>query len=586
MGRCTGGNKALSDFVIIDEGPEDEPNWRIDEMSARLTAMIALLAGVLMILSIASIACETAPASPAPTSANPTQASPITTPADPTPANPITTPAVPTPASPSPTPADPATPAPDRQTDASGDPDALKQAQAELDKHRALWAASRAGDYSFVLAPMCFCPQDLLDPVRITVVNGVVASVTYVESGKAPEHDGFGRYVTIDDLFDTIQEAIDRKASQITVTYDPETGYPTDARLDYVARMTDEEYMFTVSDYSSGEHAAATDRVTGTITYRERMALGPDATVEVELRDVSLQDAPSITIAKVTITGPGQVPVSFEIEYDPSSIDDRATYAVRATINDRGQMLFTNTTTYDVITRGNPTHVDMVLERVGAVSPTPAPEMTSIPAPIESVVVTGDHTGYSLSIVSGLPSGCARFDGYHVEHRGKVLEVTVTNLMPTGPVACTAIYDRHEGEVDLGADFETAVTYTVVVNGQVTNAFVARDPKWFLASVVESPIRMVDVNVLESSPPQYQVSVVSTLPLGSSCSTFNGYDIDRRGGNEIHVTVTHLEVLQKNMPCTRDLPAVTTQIALGSDFTPGEEYTVIVNGETKTFTAR
>ena len=78
---------------------------------------------------------------------------------------------------------------------------------------------------------MCFCPQDLLDPVRITVVNGVVASVTYVESGKAPEHDGFGRYVTIDDLFDTIddlfdtiQEAIDRKASQITVTYDPETA--------------------------------------------------------------------------------------------------------------------------------------------------------------------------------------------------------------------------------------------------------------------------------------------------------------------------------------------------------------------------
>ena len=540
-------------------------------MSARLTATIALLAGVLMIFSIA---CETAPASPAPTVADPTPASPSPTPAVQTQTNPI------------PTPADPATPAPDRATDAPGDTDALKQAQAELDKHRALWTSSRAGDYSFVLAPMCFCPQDLLDPVRITVVNGVVASVTYVESGKTPEHDGFGRYVTIDDLFDTIQEAIDRKASQITVTYDPETGYPTDTRLDYVARMTDEEYMFTVSGYSSGEHAAATDRITGTITYRERMALGPDATVEVELRDVSLQDAPSVTVAKVTITSPGQVPVSFEIEYDPSSINDRATYAVRATINDRGQMLFTNTTAYDVITRGNPTHVDMVLERVGAVSPTPAPEMTSTPAPIESVVVNGDHTGYSLSIVSGLPSGCARFDGYHVEHRGKVLEVTVTNLMPTGPVACTAIYDRHEGEVDLGADFETAVTYTVVVNGQVTNAFVARDPEWPAAAVAESPIRMVEIVILESFPVQYQVSVVSTLPLGSKCSKFNGYDIDRRRGTEIRVTVTHLEVLDKNMPCTRDLPAVTTQIPLGSDFTPGEEYTVIVNGETKTFTAQ
>ena len=104
--------------------------------------------------------------------------------------------------------------------------------------------------------------------------------------------------------------------------------------------------------------------------------------------------------------------------------------------------------------------------------------------------------------------------------------------------------------------------------------------------MVDSPIRSVEVDVLESSPPQYEVSVVSTLPLGSSCSTFNGYDIDRRGGNEIHVTVTHLEVLQKNLPCTRDLPALDTRIPLGSDFTSGEEYTVVVNGVTTTLVAQ
>ena len=66
------------------------------------------------------------------------------------------------------------------------------------------------------------------------------------ESGKAPEHDGFGRYVTIDELFNTIQEAIDGKASQIIVTYDPEVGYPTEASIDYDARIADEEYGFIV----------------------------------------------------------------------------------------------------------------------------------------------------------------------------------------------------------------------------------------------------------------------------------------------------------------------------------------------------
>ena len=170
--------------------------------------------------------------------------------------------------------------------------------------------SSRAGDYSFVLAPMCFCPREYVQPVRIRVANGVVASVTYVESGKTPEHDGFGRYVTVDGLFAVIQEGIDRKASRITVSYDPGLGYPKDVSIDYVANMADEEYAFTAANFSAGapEPAAGTGKVSGTITYRERMALGPDATVEVELRDVSLQDAPSITIAKVTITNPGQVP--------------------------------------------------------------------------------------------------------------------------------------------------------------------------------------------------------------------------------------------------------------------------------------
>ena len=145
--------------------------------------------------------------------------------------------------------ADPATFVPERQTDVVGDTDVLREDQAELDRHRALWEANRAEGYSFVLVPICFCPQHLLNPVTIHVVDGIVASVTYVESGEAPEHDGFGRYVTIDELFDTIQEAIDGEASQVTVSYDPAIGYPTNARLDYDANMADEEYMFTASDY-------------------------------------------------------------------------------------------------------------------------------------------------------------------------------------------------------------------------------------------------------------------------------------------------------------------------------------------------
>ena len=57
--------------------------------------------------------------------------------------------------------------------------------------------------------------------------------------------------------------------------------------------------------------------------------------------------------------------------------------------------------------------------------------------------------------------------------------------------------------------------------------------------------------------------------------------------NTINVTVTHLEVAESNVSCTRDLPVVVTEIPLGSDFGPGVTYTVVVNGElTETFSGK
>ena len=136
-------------------------------------------------------------------------------------------------------------------SDGEGTNETLEQAQADLDKHRALWEANRGKDYSFVLEPICLCPQNLLDPVRINVTDGTITSVTYDGSGEAPEHDGYGRYITIDDLFETIQEGIDRNAAAVDVSYDPVFGFPTDAAIDYDTRMADEEDRFFVSGYTS-----------------------------------------------------------------------------------------------------------------------------------------------------------------------------------------------------------------------------------------------------------------------------------------------------------------------------------------------
>jgi uncharacterized lipoprotein YbaY len=109
----------------------------------------------------------------------------------------------------------------------------------------------------------------------------------------------------------------------------------------------------------------ATAKVTGTVTYRERLALPPNAVVQVSLQDVSLADAPAVVLGEQTITtGGAQIPIPFEITYDPAAIDQRLTYSVPARITVDGQLLFTSTTTTLVITQGNPSDVEIVVQRV------------------------------------------------------------------------------------------------------------------------------------------------------------------------------------------------------------------------------
>jgi len=109
--------------------------------------------------------------------------------------------------------------------------------------------------------------------------------------------------------------------------------------------------------------------VSGSVAYRERIALPPDAIVEVRLSDVSVQDVAAAPIADTTIRPEGrQVPIPFELRYDPSRIEPNRTYAIRATIRSGGQMLFTTDAVHRVITQGNPNRLDLWLVRVAAES--------------------------------------------------------------------------------------------------------------------------------------------------------------------------------------------------------------------------
>lgn len=112
---------------------------------------------------------------------------------------------------------------------------------------------------------------------------------------------------------------------------------------------------------------AETGTVTGTVSYLQRIALPPNAVIEVQLLDVSQADAPAKVIAEKKITlGNRQVPIAFELPYETAQVDAKHKYAVSAQILVDGELRFISDRTYKVLTAGNPSHVEMILKQVGA----------------------------------------------------------------------------------------------------------------------------------------------------------------------------------------------------------------------------
>ncbi len=103
--------------------------------------------------------------------------------------------------------------------------------------------------------------------------------------------------------------------------------------------------------------------LTGTVTYRERMMLPPNSTVEVSLVDISLADAPARTIARHVIRRARASPIRYRLAFDSSQIRKGRTYALQARITQGKQLLFINTTRHTVFD-GGPNNTEIRVERV------------------------------------------------------------------------------------------------------------------------------------------------------------------------------------------------------------------------------
>lgn len=138
--------------------------------------------------------------------------------------------------------------------------------------------------------------------------------------------------------------------------------------------------------------------VDGSVTYLQRIAVPPGARLLVELRDVSLMDAPSklLTAQDYDLSA---VPFDYALSFADSDIVDSLSYAVSARITLDGKVLFITDTAYPVLTRGAGHRVDMIVK--------PVPTAASGPADMQL-----DNTSWSLIELNGAAVDRGRDPGF------------------------------------------------------------------------------------------------------------------------------------------------------------------------------
>lgn len=125
-------------------------------------------------------------------------------------------------------------------------------APAALARAQALWSDKNIANYQVTIQQTCFCPPNLRQPMRVTVVDGKMAEVKGLEQPIQNKGQLDASRLTIDGLFEFISQSTQRGVYKLNVDYDTRYGFPR--RIDYDGHemMADDEYQYELSDFRAG----------------------------------------------------------------------------------------------------------------------------------------------------------------------------------------------------------------------------------------------------------------------------------------------------------------------------------------------
>jgi putative lipoprotein len=139
-----------------------------------------------------------------------------------------------------------------------------------------------------------------------------------------------------------------------------------------------------------GTASAETLTLSGEVTYRERIALPDNGTLRISLVDLAAPAQPRVQ-AQGAIASPGQVPLSFTLNFESSVIARGQNYGLRAEIVSAGQVWFRNDTPL-ALDLAAPDNIEIIVTFTGRIDD-PASRPAIDPSPILDVNWTAEEVG-------------------------------------------------------------------------------------------------------------------------------------------------------------------------------------------------
>jgi hypothetical protein len=115
----------------------------------------------------------------------------------------------------------------------------------DLATARARWQAAGPPSYVFDLQLSCFCLQQIIGTVSITVVDGRFVDAIASDGSKV-DSLLFENYLTVDRALETTRRLLEAKPASFVASYDRSLGYPALVSVDPIAQAADDEVSFGI----------------------------------------------------------------------------------------------------------------------------------------------------------------------------------------------------------------------------------------------------------------------------------------------------------------------------------------------------